>query len=282
MKIFLTSAILCLSFFSNAQYYYSDIIGTKETAAILRLYQQNKVSRVVLNSFDADGMKSEGFYVDQVFSPSAQTLKTTTRSGVANESILTTYLNVKGEVIKTIDSTVALVTTALYNYNATGQLNSILSASKDSTIAITQTEEHKWEYEGDRVLRMLRIKNSIDTSIVQFKIDGNGNVIEETSVRKGVKPEPVLYYYDGQNRLTDVVRFNNKARRLLPVFMFEYSTSNQLIQKITIPHNSSDYLIWRYQYGANGLKIREAVYNKQKELRAKLEYQYVFAQAPIP
>ncbi|MDQ3682231.1 MAG: hypothetical protein M3352_04050 [Bacteroidota bacterium] len=276
MKAFLVSVILFLSFFSKAQYYYTDIIGTKETAAIMKLYQQNKVSHVVLNSFDADGMKSEGFYVEQFFSSSIRTLKTITRSGDNNESILTTHINANAQVVKTTDSSVALVSTTQYSYNTAGNLISILSASKDSTNAMMQIEEHKWEYEGDRIVRMLRIKNSIDTSIVQFKSDGNGNVIEETSVRKGIKSDPALYYYDEQNRLTDVVRFNNKARRLLPLFMFEYSLANQVIQKITVPGNSSNYLIWRYQYGTNGLKIKEAVYNKQKELKGKIEYQYIF------
>jgi hypothetical protein len=282
MKAFLAFTILCLSYFSNAQYYYADIIGTKETAAILRLYQQNKVSRVVLNSFDADGTKSEDFYVEQFFSPGAQTFKTITRSGATNESTLTTYFNTNGQVIKTTDSSTAFVTTTFYKYNVDGKLSSISSASKDSTIATTQTEEHKWEYEGDRILRMLKIKNGSDTSVVQFKTDDNGNIIEETGVRRGIKTEPVLYYYDGQNRLTDIVRFNNKVRRLLPVFMFEYSATNQVIQKITIPGNSSNYLIWRYQYETNGLKLREAVYNKNKQLTAKIDYQYAFANAPIP
>ena len=279
MKAFFASLILFLSFFSKAQYYYTDIIGAKETASIIKLYQQNKVSRVVLSSFDADGMKSEGFYVEQVYSPSSQTLKTITRSGITNESILVTYLNTNGQVIKTIDSSATVVSTTQYIYNPVGQLISILSASKDSTNAMSQTEEHKWHYEDDHIVRMLRIKNNTDTSTVQFKLDGNKNIVEETSVRKGIKSEPVLYYYDSKNRLTDVVRFNNKARRLLPVFMFEYSPANQVIQKITVPNNSSNYLIWRYQYGPNGLKMKEAVYNKQKELHGRIEYQYIFAEA---
>jgi len=281
MKAFLVSVFFLLSYFSKAQYYYTDIVGTKETEVIIKLYQQNKVSRVALNSFDADGMKSEGFFVQQVFSSSAQTLKTITRSGVTNESILTTYFNPKGQIIKTIDSSLVSVSSSGYNYNTAGQMISILSVSNDSTNTMTQREEHKWEYDKERIVKMLRIKNGIDTSIVHFVLDQNGNVTEETSARKGIKTEPFLYYYDAQNRLTDVVRFNSKARRLLPVLMFEYSPSNQVIQKITVP-GSSNYLIWRYQYGTNGLKMREAVYNKQKELNGKIEYEYVFKEFPLP
>jgi hypothetical protein len=121
---------------------------------------------------------------------------------------------------------------------------------------------------------MLRIKNNTDTSYVSFKLDDAGNVSEEQSVRKGIKTEPVFYYYDAQKRLTDIVRFNNRSRRLLPEYMFEYSPANMVIQKITVPANSSDYMIWRYQYDATGLKVKEAVYDKYKQLTGKIEYVY--------
>jgi hypothetical protein len=123
---------------------------------------------------------------------------------------------------------------------------------------------------------MLRIKNRIDTTYVDFKFDEKGNVIEEISTHKGVRSEPVQYYYDESNRLTDVVRYNSKVKRLLPEYLFEYSPSNQVIQKITVPANSSNYMIWRYQYNDRGLKIKEAVYDKQKQLTGKIEYHYSF------
>ncbi len=59
--------------------------------------------------------------------------------------------------------------------------------------------------------------------------------------------------------------------------MFEYSPVNQVIQKITVPANSDKYLIWRYQYNAQGLKIKEVIYDKNKDLSGKVEYQYSFA-----
>jgi hypothetical protein len=62
--------------------------------------------------------------------------------------------------------------------------------------------------------------------------------------------------------------------------MFEYSSSDQVIQKITVPTNNSDYLIWRYQYNSQGLKIKEVVYSKhdKKNPMGKIEYQYSFAE----
>jgi hypothetical protein len=127
---------------------------------------------------------------------------------------------------------------------------------------------------------MLRIKNKKDTTYVDFKLDENGNVTEETETRKRVTSRPYYYYYNDNNQLTDVVRYNDRAKQLLPEYMFEYSASDQVIQKITVPSNNSDYLIWRYQYNPQGLKIKEVVYSKHDKRNplGKIEYQYSFAQ----
>jgi hypothetical protein len=277
MKALLLAAVLTLSTSAFSQYYYKDIIGTRETVEIIKAYQSNKVSRVLLTSFDEDGTKTENFYVEQEFAPAAQTLKTTTRSSITDESVLTSYINSNGQVIKTVDSSQNLFTTTLYQYDPTGQLISLISTSSDTSRRLSQEEKHHWQYSNGRIAQMLRIKNNVDTTVVSFKLDDKGNVVEETSIRKGNKSEPVYYYYDGQNRLTDIVRYNTKARKLLPEYMFEYSSSNQVIQKITVPANSSEYLIWRYQYDNRGLKVKEAIFNKQKKLNGKIEYLYSFS-----
>lgn len=276
MKALFLSAVLTLTTTAFGQYYYKDILGTRETAGIIKAYQDNKVSRVLLNSFDEDGTKTENFYVEQIFTPATQTLKTITRSGESEASTLTSFVNDKGQVIKTIDSSAMMVSTALYRYDNDGRLLSFTSISTDSSRRLNLEEEHLWIYKDGRIDHMLRIKNKMDTAIVSFKFDENGNLVEENSVRRGIKSEPVYYYYDAQNRLTDIVRYNNKVRKLLPEYMFEYSSSSQVIQKMTFPSNSSEYLIWRYQYDDRGLKVKEAVFNKQKKLNGKIEYIYSF------
>jgi antitoxin component YwqK of YwqJK toxin-antitoxin module len=229
-----------------------------------------------LNSYDADGTKSDAFFVNQTFNPITKVLTTITRTGDADQSQLTAFINEKGQVIKTIDSSARLISTAIYTYDALQKLTSVELTSADAIKTFSQSEVHQWQYENGKIKRMLRIKNGADTTIIDFKLDDAGNVIEELSTRNGQKSEPVFYYYDAQNRLTDIVRYNNKARRLLPEYMFEYSTSNNVIQKITVPSNGSQYLIWRYQYDDRGLKIKEAIYNKQKQLTGKIEYIYSF------
>jgi hypothetical protein len=276
MKSFLVFSFLLILLTANSQYYYKDIRGTKETADLIKSYRNNKVSRVLLNSYDAENTKSDDFYVEQIFSLPNQFLRTTTRSGVTNESVLVSFTDASGNVIKTIDSSETIITTSIYNYNDKGMLQSVISSSADTAHSINQTEEHRWEYENDKIVRMLRIKDKMDTAYISFKSDDKGNVIQEQSVRKGITSEPVYYYYDSNNRLTDIVRFSNKAKRLLPEYLFEYSPSNQVIQKITVPANSSEYLIWRYQYDDKGLKIKEAVFDKHKQLTGKIEYIYQF------
>jgi hypothetical protein len=239
MKPLLLGFSIMLMSVLNAQYYYKDIIGTRETAQLIKNYRNHKVSRVLLNSYDAENTKNDDFYVEQVFSVPNQFLKTVTRFGITNESVLTAFTDERGNVIKTIDSTQTMNTTAVYNYNGEGMLQSVVSTSFDTT-RNNQTEEHRWEYSDGKIIRMLRIKDKKDTAYVNFKTDEKGNIIEEQSVRKGVVSAPVYYYYDNNNRLTDIVRFNDKAKRLLPEYLFEYSPSNQVIQKITVPANSSE------------------------------------------
>jgi antitoxin component YwqK of YwqJK toxin-antitoxin module len=173
---FILAVIGCIS--SNAQYYYKDIIGTSETAITLQTYMKNKVNRVSLNSFDADGTKSEAFFVSQIFNPSQKTLQTITKSGVSDESILLSFINANGQVVKTIDSNQKLVSTALYQYAENGSLTNVTLISTDSSKAFSQVEEHLWQYENGKVKRMVRVKNKVDTIYIQFKLDDAGNVIE--------------------------------------------------------------------------------------------------------
>src|SRR5688500_11100472 len=115
----------------QAQYDYKDIIGAKETADLIKNYRNNKVTRVVLTSYDEENTKNDDFYVEQVYSN--QLLKTITRSGVTDQSILISYTDANGNVIRTIDSSETMTSTSIYNYTPDGQLLSVVSNSTDSS-----------------------------------------------------------------------------------------------------------------------------------------------------
>lgn len=280
MKSSLLAAVLFIACSSNAQYYYKDIIGTKESSDLIKTYIKNKVRIVTLTSYDADNVKSDNLFVEQYFSPETKILKTITGTGEdnANTSTVFTYGDENGNIIKTVDSSGIVVNTTTYNYNASGNLNLVTISSSD-TIS-HESEQHIWQWEDGRPIKMLRIKDGMDTTYVNLKLDEQGNVIEETSTHKRVSSRPYFYYYNDNNQLTDIVRYSERAKQLLPEYMFEYSSTNQVIQKITVPSNNSDYLIWRYLYNPQGLKIKEAIYNKHDKRNpiGKVEYQYSFAQ----
>jgi YD repeat-containing protein len=279
MKSLLLASVLLAGLTSSAQYYYKDVLGTKESSDQLRSYLKNNVSRVVLTSYDADDTKSDYLFVQQEFFPETRLLRTVTGTGSKNEnaSVLYTYADANGNLSKTIDSSGVVVNITEYSYDAAGNLNLVTISSSDTTSS--ESEQHIWQWQNGKPARMLRIKNKVDTTYVDFKLDDKGNITEETATHKQVLSRPYYYYYNDNGQLTDIVRYSERARQLLPEYMFEYSASNQLIQKITVPTNNSDYLIWRYQYNPQGLKVKEVVYSKhdKKNPMGKIEYQYSFA-----
>jgi hypothetical protein len=278
MKTLFAVVASLLSVVASAQYYYKDIIGTKESSDLISVYRKNNVQSVSLKSYTIDNTPIENLSVQQAFSPATQTLRTVTKSDYLPASFLTTYFDENGRVLKTTDSTAGgAVNTTVYTYTTAGLVSSIATTFGDS-LASLKSDEHRWQFDAQgRVSRMLRIRNGKDTSVINFKQDNAGNVIEEQETVRFIKEEPVYYFYDAKNRLTDIVRYNKKAARLLPEQMFEYTANNVLVQRTTIPQNSDNYLVWRYRFDDKGLKTAEEVFNKQKELTGKVEYIYTFS-----
>lgn len=278
MKTLFAVVASLFTFVASAQYYYKDIIGTKESSDLISAYRKNNVQSVSLKSYTIDNTPIENLSVQQEFSPATQTLRTITKSDYQPASFLTTHFDENGRVLKTTDSTAGgAVNTTVYTYNNAGQLSSIATRFGD-TLATLKSDEHRWQFDAQgRVSRMLRIRNGKDSSVINFKLDNAGNVIEEQETVRFIKEEPIYYFYDAKNRLTDIVRYNKKAARLLPEQMFEYTANNLLVQRTTIPQNSDNYLVWRYRFDDKGLKTAEEVFNKQKELTGKVEYIYTFS-----
>src|SRR5688572_25941376 len=117
MKSILVLTLIFLGHAAHSQYYYKDVIGTRETTEMMQVYMNNKVSRVLLTSYDADNTKSDNFFVEQEFISSTQTLKTSTKNGDADPTILLSWIDASGRVIKTLDSTIAFKSTSVYQYN---------------------------------------------------------------------------------------------------------------------------------------------------------------------
>jgi len=120
---------------------------------------------------------------------------------------------------------------------------------------------------------MRKIKNGKDTMMVAFVLDEKGNVAEEQWKRNNKTMETFYYYYNEKNALTDVVKYNSLAKKLLPDFVFEYDDNGRVIKTIQTT-KAGNYLIWLTTYLPNGLKQAEECFNKQKQFSGKVVYQY--------
>ncbi|HEV8505325.1 MAG TPA: hypothetical protein VGQ53_08000 [Chitinophagaceae bacterium] len=280
--------ILISSVTLHAQYYYKDIIGTRDINQTIKLYLGNKVLSAEATGFDGDGAKNSDFSETHYFFIDRNLLKIATR----NKTVITNEyyrFDAKGLLINLTDTSSSLesgdthtylVATTTYSYNDKDNPVLIKNTVTDASDSIYATEGHQWFYNDQgKPARMLKILNNNDTTEIQFTLDNKGNVIEEFPVIKKISGEKTYYYYDDKNRLTDIVRFNTKARRLLPDYMFEYTENNQVSQKVTtVSMMDLGYLIWRYVYDNKGLKTKEASFNRDKVMTGKIEYSYQFGQ----
>ncbi|HEY1869666.1 MAG TPA: hypothetical protein VGG71_01340, partial [Chitinophagaceae bacterium] len=190
--IFLLLSTSCL----HAQYYYKDIIGTRDFNKTIQLYLNNKVDAVEEAGFDAEGMKDSDFSETHNFLPGKNLLKIATRN---KTDISDEYyrFNEKGLLTTITDTSSALVSTTTYSYDDKNNPVLIKNVVNDANDSIYEIEEHHWFYnEQNKPVRMLRIVNKNDTTDVRFTLDEKGNVTEELPFIKKVSREKIYYYYD--------------------------------------------------------------------------------------
>lgn len=297
MKTLLIPAFLLFSLTIRAQYYYKDIINTGETNRQMKTYVANKVRTVSATGFDQRGARATDFSEFHEVKENSTALRSTTINNL-NKTLIYSRFDNQGRVISMIDSSSIDENITTYQYDAADRISRIQNVTKDPSGDFNQTEVHLWTYNSaGNPEKMWRIINNIDSLEVRFTPDENGLPGDERTYRRGVETGQyysyydekkqlkyvqtgsIYYYYDESKRLTDIVRFNLKASRLLPDFLFEYDDNNRVIQKITTTTSVNlNYLIWRYVYDEKGLKTKEALFNRDKQLTGKIEYSYTFGQ----
>lgn len=271
-KVLVVMVLLIVSRQAGAQYYYLDVIGTQQTNDQYKKIIQHNLSSISATSFEQNSEPIPDFVLEQTISNN----QIITRSSSINskESFFKSYYD-NQQLLKTIDSNSSAINTVIYKYNSQGKLLSSTSSNKDFDGTFDQSEVHLWKHDNaGRLVNMLKIKNSADTMLIEFKHDEAGNLIEENWKKNNRIIETYYYYYNSKNQLTDIVRFNRKAKQMLPDIMFEYDAAGLVSQMIQTQGTSANYLIWRYVYNNKGLKEKEFAFNKKKELLGKIEYAY--------
>lgn len=279
MKTLLPAAALLYSFVTQAQYYYNDIIGTQQSNVQMKTYITNKVKTVSAAGFDQNGIPTTDFSEIQEVTENGKALKITTRNNTSN-TIYYNRFDDNGRLISITDSSNAIQSITTYKYDSQGRISIVQNSIKDSANDFNQTEIHQWVHNAEgNPQTMWRTINNTDSLEIRFTPDEDGNTGDEKTYRRGIETGVVYYYYDDKKRLSDIVRYNTKANKLLPDIMFEYDDNNRVIQKITTTSSLNiGYLIWRYLFDENGLKTKEALFNKDKVLTGKIDYKYTFGQ----
>jgi hypothetical protein len=277
MKGFIGLLLLLPVKITLAQYYYKDIILNSQAIEKWKSYKEAKTRAVVLHSFEGNGQPTEGFECRQTIAGDFSTIITYTKAdNLGHASTLTAIYNTSSGLLKqTIDTSDTYQSTTDYDYDANGKISTITNTSVETDNQVRSVEKHIWNYNQNGVPSgMLKVRDNTDTTYVQFATDGKGNITEEHPMRNGIALPTVYYYYNADNLLTDIVRYNQKAQRLLPDYMFEYDNNKRLSSMLFVHEGSTDYQRWIYDYNEKGLKTRESCFNKKKELLGRIEYEY--------
>ncbi|HLK28997.1 MAG TPA: hypothetical protein VKT28_10455 [Puia sp.] len=276
-SLFAFVIIVLLANNSFAQFYYQDIIATQQANEKWKTYKDNKTKSVIISSFESNNLPTEGFECRQTVSKDYSQISTYTKTDFSREASLISFYTATGQLQKTIDTSKNYQSTTEYLYDAYGNISSIKNSSTETSGEIKNSEQHLWKYGSDgKPLSMLKIKNNTDTTFISFVKDEKGNIAEEHATRNRFNLPTIYYYYDDNKRLTDIVRYNEKAKRLLPDYVFTYTENNKLSSMLFVPEGSNNYQKWLYEYNEQGLRTKETCFNKQKEMLGKIEYQYSF------
>lgn len=280
IKLPIGCLLLCIiSQASEAQFYYKDLLVNQQTTDRWKLYRENRVKAVTLNSSEADGKPTEGFLGEQEVSADYSRITTHTKSPGTSDSWIITDYGPQGRIIKNTDTSDTYENVSEYRYDDQGRISAISDTSLETDNHFREVEVHSWSYSPvypDKPLSMLKIRDGSDTTYVRFVLGDKGNVTEEHARRKGEELPVIYYYYDSSSRLTDIVRYSIRAKRLLPMDMFEYEDGHLSSSLIVPEEGNSFYQKWYYVYDDKGLKAKDFCYNKEKELLGSIEYQYSY------
>lgn len=267
--------LMALNHSVTAQYYHRDIVNVKQAQAEKSVLQQQKIRTIIVHSFEADASNSEGFYCEKNFSKDYRQMETQTQSQITGKNWLTSYYNEKGLLERASDSSDISVANTFYEYDNNDNIIKITSlthsADEDFTTSLKEVHEYKYNEKGKPV-KMLRIKNGKDSSLVDFILDDKGNIADE--IEAGPNGKHYYYYYDDKNQLTDIVKYNAVKGGLRADFIFEYDEDGHVSQMTAIEEGvGADYYTWKYTYN-EGLRIIEKCFSKEKKLLGYFEYEY--------
>jgi len=275
MKVLLALSAVLFTGVGYGQYYFNDIVATQQGNQNYQILRTNKVKKVVATSFEQDNTPTEGFLLSQTLSIDGKKLVTQSGTISGKKNQVTSFFEL-GKLKKTQSFSNGIDNKMEYAYNEKGQLKQLILNSGDTSVKYKSNETREWKYLANgQLLSVLKIKNNADTTEALLVLDEKGNVVEEHWKKKQKEIDTYYYYYNTANQLTDIVQYNTRLKKLVPVYVFEYD-SNGSIQQMTQLSLGGKYLVWKYSYNSKGLKLMETCFDQENKILGKITYQYEF------
>ena len=275
MKILLALSAVLFSGVGYGQYYFNDIVATQQGNQNYQILRTNKVKKVIATSFEQDNTPTEGFLLSQTLSIDGKKLVTQSGTISGKKNQVTSFFEL-GKLKKTQSFSNGIDNKMEYAYNEKGQLKQLILNSGDTSVKYKSNETREWKYLANgQLLSVLKIKNNADTTEALLVLDEKGNVVEEHWKKKQKEIDTYYYYYNTANQLTDIVQYNTRLKKLVPIYVYEYE-SNGNIEKLTQISTPGKYLVWKYSYNNKGLKLMETCFDQENKILGKITYQYEF------
>lgn len=276
--------LLFVAAVAHGQHYYNDIKGTEALSERMKDYVSNKVRTVTATGYDENRQVTREFNEWYYVQPDNLAFRVVTRNG--QELTRQKYqFDASYRLLSVADTIPGIKIYTTYTYDNQNRVIAVKTVTNDSMSKFNETGEHRWIYNAaGKPEKMWRIINGKDSIEYRFTLDEKGNVADEKMYRWGSVSETLYYYYDENNRLTDIVRYDPSVAHLFPDATFEYDENNRVIQKTSMLSVVwLEYLIWRYQYNDKGLKTIEALFENKKDSetgrykpKGSIRYTYTF------
>lgn len=257
------------------QYYYNDILATKQSQLQYQLLRANKVKKISAISYEEDRTPTEGFKLIQELSNDGKKLVTSS-SNISGKNTETTSFFEQGKLKSTQSYSNGIENKMEYRYDLNGIINFFTLTTLDTAMSYHSVETREWHSNvNGNYTDVIKIKNGTDSSLGSFVYDEEGNLVEEHWKKKNKEIETYYYYYNQLHQLTDIVRYNTRLKKLIPDYQYEYDEKGRAIQMTQLAANGK-YFIWKYVYNDKGLKISEKCIDNKKIIVGSIEYKYDF------
>jgi hypothetical protein len=176
------SLVIFVCFFcskANSQFYYSDILSTKNINKTFLDLKKNKVQKITAINSTKNISEENAANIVQTFSKDWNILKTTANPANGVQYASTTYYT-NNKIQRKWDEGKNVNSLLRYTYDNSNNITSIISSSIDTTVFDGFFETHFFYYDDAGLpTKMLKIKNQNDTTFVNFLKDEQGNIAEE-------------------------------------------------------------------------------------------------------